>query len=415
MMALFCALLLAPGNWLLAEDAAPAQTAAQTNPPPSPEQIDSLVAPIALYPDELVSQILVASTYPLEIVQAYQWLQQHSDLQGQALMDAAKQQNWDPSIQALMAFPDVLKRMNQDVTWTTNLGNAFLASQSSVMDEIQKMRVRAQEAGKLTSTDKAKVVDTTENGRRVVEIVPASPEVIYVPDYDPAWIWGPPPIYYPYPYWYYPPPPPPGFWCWWGPTIVLGAFFIGWGGWGGWCWHPHWFSRTIVVNNTFIAVNHFHSIHVVNVSGRTVWMHDAVHRMGVAYPNRSLTQHYREPLRSSFPTHITVNQARAQFRAAGERIGSRPISPGVFNHNHTAFGGVEAGAAARTHSVRGYNSLNRMRAPTQGRRIGNVPAAGGNRGAGGWSGGGKNGGGMGGGGWSGGGREGGGWGGGGRH
>ena len=106
----------------------------------TPEQLDSLVAPIALYPDELVSQILVACSYPLEVVQAYQWLQQHPELKGQDLTTAAQKQPWDPSVQALVAFPDVLKRLNQDVTWTTNLGNAFLANQAGVMDEVQRMR-----------------------------------------------------------------------------------------------------------------------------------------------------------------------------------------------------------------------------------------------------------------------------------
>src|SRR5207245_10901841 len=126
---------------------------------------------------------------PLEIVQAYQWMQQHPELKGQDLVSAAQKQSWDPSVQALVAFPDLLKRMNQDITWTTNLGNAFLASQANVMDAIQEMRVRAQDAGKLTSTEQQKVMNTTENGRKVVVIEPANHEIVYVPDKDPVWIW----------------------------------------------------------------------------------------------------------------------------------------------------------------------------------------------------------------------------------
>src|ERR1019366_6889577 len=131
-MALVCVAMVAPGNRFLWADPtdtssppeAPIEASAQS-PALTSDQVNSLVASIALYPDELVSQILVASTYPLEIVQAYQWLQQHPDLKGQELTAAAQKQNWDPSIQALVVFPDVLKRMNQDVTRTTNLGNAF--------------------------------------------------------------------------------------------------------------------------------------------------------------------------------------------------------------------------------------------------------------------------------------------------
>ena len=118
----------------------------------SPNELDSLVAPIALYPDPLISQILVAATYPLEIVEAHQWLQRNPGLTGPALTQAAEAQNWDPSVQALMMFPDVLKRLNEDVTWTRNLGNAFLAQQADVMAAVQRMRMSAQQAGKLVST-----------------------------------------------------------------------------------------------------------------------------------------------------------------------------------------------------------------------------------------------------------------------
>src|ERR1035441_5801857 len=140
-VAILLAVLLLGSGVLLAQDQ-PAQ------PPPdqslSPDQLNDLVAPIALYPDPLLSQVLVASTYPLEVVEAHQWLQKNGSLRGQQLTDAARQQNWDASVQAMVAFPDVLTTLNQDVQWTTALGNAFLAQQSDVMTAVQRMRARAQ-------------------------------------------------------------------------------------------------------------------------------------------------------------------------------------------------------------------------------------------------------------------------------
>ena len=185
---MWCAAFLLAGPLAAADSPVPSPVASsppQTSPM-SAEQIDSLIAPVALYPDELVSQILVAATYPLEVVQAYQRVGQHPDLKGQDLTTAAQTQSWDPSIQALVAFPDVLKRLNQDITWTTNLGNAFLSNQAGVMDEIWNMRAKAEAAGKLTSTSQQTVTHTTDNGHPVVQIEPASPDVVYVPDYDPV-------------------------------------------------------------------------------------------------------------------------------------------------------------------------------------------------------------------------------------
>jgi len=129
----------------------PGQTDPQAQPL-SPDQLQNLVAPIALYPDTLLSQILAASTYPIEVVEAQQWLQQHRNLKGQNLMNEAQKQDWDPSVQALVAFPDVLTRLNQDIRWTTDLGNAFLAQQADVMASVQRLRAEASAAGTLVST-----------------------------------------------------------------------------------------------------------------------------------------------------------------------------------------------------------------------------------------------------------------------
>jgi len=197
----------------------------------SMNQLEGLVAPIALYPDPLISQILVASTYPLEVVEAYQWLQQNPGLTGPALTQAAASQNWDPSVQALVMFPDVLRRLNEDVNWTTSLGNAFLNQEADVMAAVQQMRVQAEQNGRLSSTPQQQVITTVDNGQPVVEIVPTNPEVIYVPVYDPVWVWGPP-VYYPYAHWYYPPVRSGLFFS---VGIGIGGYFgHGWGGWGGW-------------------------------------------------------------------------------------------------------------------------------------------------------------------------------------
>jgi hypothetical protein len=340
---------------LLAQDAPPPPPPGQTL---SPDQLDGLVAPIALYPDPLVSQILVASTYPLEVVQAYQWIGRNPGLSGSALTQAAQEQNWDPSVQALVIFPDVIKRLNEDVTWTSNLGNAFLAQQADVMDAIQRMRRSAQEAGRLASTDQQRVVQTTDAGQPVIEIVPANPEVIYVPVYDPAWIWGPP-LWYPYPRWYWPARPVfgAGVFFGFGPGIAIGAYFGGgWGGWGGWGWHPGWGSRTVIVNNTFINRYNFNSTRLGNVHGTTVWNHDALHRQGVPYANPALAQRYQAPVRQNLRTP-EAHGAPGAAAQPGERMGNRQVAPSNPNQNRSAFSGIENGQAARAHSDHGFASL----------------------------------------------------------
>ena len=214
----------------------------------SPDQLDTLVAPIALYPDGLLSQVLAASTYPLEVAEAAQWLQQNRNLQGQQLVDAARQQNWDPSIQALVVFPDVVNRLSSDIRWTTDLGNAFLAQQADVMNAVQRMRAQARAAGKLNSNAQETVTTETQGDRTAIDIQPANPQVVYVPEYNPEYIWGPPAYGY-YPPWYY-----PDYGFGFGPGIYIGGFFGGLG-WGGWGWGPNWFNCTIFQNYSFF--NHY--------------------------------------------------------------------------------------------------------------------------------------------------------------
>jgi hypothetical protein len=284
--------LLAPGWPARAQqDAPPAEREAYEAPPLTPQQLDDLVAPIALYPDPLVGQILAAATYPLEIVQADRWLQANRGLQGTALTDAARDQPWDPSVQALVVFPSVLDMLDRNLAWTINLGNAFLAQAQEVMDAIQRQRQRALSAGQLGSSPQQVVQQSTEAHRTIIEIVPPHPDVVYVPVYDPVTIWGPP-IYQPWaPFWY--PPPPVG--------AVFAAGFVGffvgfaiapsfyhWGGWGGWGWGMGWHHHAVVVNNTFHIRNNYRLPHNHIRSGPSPWSHDPRHRGGVAYPSRGV-------------------------------------------------------------------------------------------------------------------------------
>ena len=329
-------------------------------PPPnqalSPGQLNDLVAPIALYPDPLLSQIMVASTYPLEVVQAYQWLQRNPGLNGPDLTQAAQQQNWDPSIQALVMFPSVLKRLNDDITWTTNLGNAFLAQQADVMHAVQVMRMKAQANGKLRSTPQETVSTETQNGQTAIAIQPAEPGEVYVPYYNPAWVWGPPV------YGYYPPLIYPGldvgfsFW----PGVDLGFYFGGgWGLWGGlgWGWGPNWFGGGIIVNPYFFHRFGFNDFHP---GFGNVWAHNPAHRLGVPYPNRTVAARFggeggfrgaaafrgEEGFRGNgFRGNAAVGRTEGHF-AAPERESGR-----------SAFGGIRSGNETRMQSDHGFSSM----------------------------------------------------------
>src|SRR5438874_10047401 len=178
--AIICAVLLVPGNAaLFARQAEQSNTEQSVTVPP--DQLDALVAPIAVYPDQLLSQTLVASTYPLEIIQLQQWLEKNKNLKDKALASAVQKQNWDPSIQAMAAFPDVVKRLADDIQWTTDLGNAFLAQESDVMDAVQRMRAKAQSKGTLKSTEQQKVETKVVESKTVIVVEQSNPEVVYVP------------------------------------------------------------------------------------------------------------------------------------------------------------------------------------------------------------------------------------------
>ena len=163
---------------------------AELAPTIPPEELEALIAPIALYPDPLLIQVLAASTYPLEIVQLKQWLDENKKLKGKALVDATAQQNWDPSVQALAAFPVVVNKLANKIQWTTDLGNAFLAQESDVMDAVQRLRAKAQENGALKSNDKQKVAtETTHGGEQAITIESARRDVVYVPTYNTEYVY----------------------------------------------------------------------------------------------------------------------------------------------------------------------------------------------------------------------------------
>ena len=158
--------------------------------PVGPEQLDALTAPIALYSDTLLAQVLIASTYPAEVAQAGQWAQQNSSLQGAALDNALQQQPWDPSVKALVQVPTVLQQMNSRMDWNQQLGDAFLAQQADVMDSVQRLRQRAQGAGQLMTTEQQVVVTEGAGASQTIVIEQANPQVMYVPSYQPQVVYG---------------------------------------------------------------------------------------------------------------------------------------------------------------------------------------------------------------------------------
>jgi Protein of unknown function (DUF3300) len=221
----------------------------------STEQLQQLVAPIALYPDALVAQILAAATYPSEIAEAERWMEQHKDLKGDKLGKEANKQSWDPSVKALTQFPAVLANMSQNLAWTSELGDAYVNQQQDVTQAIQTMRQRAQQAGNLKSTSQ----ETVSTQGKTIVIQPAAPDVVYVPQYDPWLVYGAPlavfPGWYPYPGLFLA-GPGIGFGLGFGIGLFAG-FAWGWHGWG-FDWHGG--GRVVYNHNTFIS----HSTTIVN-------------------------------------------------------------------------------------------------------------------------------------------------------
>ncbi|RZU40743.1 DUF3300 domain-containing protein [Edaphobacter modestus] len=408
-VALLCVLLLLPGDLAAYAQSAPQQNAPQEQPAPPKipnDQLDSLVAPIALYPDPLLAQVLAASTYPLEIIQLQQWLPQHKGLKDKELVDAVQKQDWDPSVQAMAPLPDVVKQLAENIKWTTDLGNAFLSQQSDVMDAVQRMRAKAKDAGNLKSTEQQKVETKTVENKTVVVIEQAQPQVIYVPSYNPTVVYGPP--VYPYPPIVYPPVGAyvAGMAISFGVGMAMGAAWGG--GWGYGCgWHGGNNDITINRNNSF--VNNSNRTNVNRPSqqpagGGNNWQHNPQHRGGAPYSNRATANQYGGTARGDSTATRQANARQNQGQSGGrqqastmdrgsgganrqqastmdrgsgganrpqagtmdrssggaDRVGNRSVPSGGSSHGSGAFGGGSggySGSSARASSSRGSASM----------------------------------------------------------
>jgi hypothetical protein len=330
------------------------------------EKLDQMLAPIALYPDSLLAQILMAATYPLEVVQADRWAKANRNLRGDQLNDALDQKDWDPSVKALVPFPQVLSMMSERLEWTQKLGDAFLDQQEEVMDTVQRLRARAQAAGNLRDTEQQRVI--VQEG--AIEIEPAQPEVVYVPVYDPTVIYGP--WWYPaFPPFFFPPPPGlvivRGFGFWTGITVGRA-----WGhAWGHWDWRNHYVNVNI---DRHININRNININISRTNIQTTrWQHDVSHRKGVTYRNEATRERYGQSARGA--------ESRRDFRGFGQETKSRqapvttrqapagtkgqraPVTTRQgpdLSKDRSAFGGVGPGSDARIQSNRGFQSRQSM-------------------------------------------------------
>jgi hypothetical protein len=361
--------------WVFAQDQPTARIFRQ-------EELDQMLAPIALYPDSLLAQILMAATYPLEVVQAERWAGANRNLRGDQFNDALDQKNWDPSVKALVPLPQVLSMMNERLEWTQKLGDAFLDQQDEVMDTIQRLRARAEAVGNLRDTAEQRVI--AEDGEIVIE--PAQPEVVYVPVYDPTVIYGP---------WWYPAFPP--FFFLPPPRMVIGfhggiGFGIGvtvgraWGyAWGRWDWRNHYVNVNI---DRHININRNINISRTNIQ-TTRWQHDVSHRKGVTYRNEATRERYGQSASGvesrrdfrGFGQETKSQQAPVATRQApaGTKVQQAPVvtrqapaetrgqqapvatrqAPDL-SKNKNAFAGVGQGSDARMQSNRGLQSRQSM-------------------------------------------------------
>ncbi len=323
---------------------ATSQTQQQPYTTQTPEQLQQLVAPIALYPDSLVAQVLAASTFPDQVVEADRWVKSNPGLKDQALADAVNNQPWDPSIKALCAFPSVLGNMDKNLSWTSSLGDAYYNQQQDVMDAIQAMRQKAEQAGTLKSTSQQTV---TSGGNNTIVIQPANPQVVYVPAYDPWAVYGYPLVAWPgwYPY--------PGIW-YGGPFLSFGlGFGIGfWGGygwgWGHWGfdWHNHYalYNNGRYYSNSRTFYNRNAYYHNGGYNGRygAASTRSAFNNHG-AYGNNGRAGAYNS---ASRPFNGDTHAARGYGNAAGQS-----------GTHSSAFSGYNHGGQVRSYSSRGSSSM----------------------------------------------------------
>jgi hypothetical protein len=383
--------------------ATPASEAAKSF---SQQELDQLLAPIALYPDPLLAQVLMASTYPLEVVIAERWVKENPSLKGKALEDALRKQSWDPAVKSLAVFPQVLTMMSEKLDWTQKLGDAFLAQQKEVMATAQALRAKAVEQGALKDTKEQKVVTEVENNTTIVKIEPADAEVVYVPTYNPTVVYGawPYPAYPPY-YWY-----PPGYYYPYGGALLgfTAGVIIGSALWGNCIWGG---------GSVNINVNRYNNFNRSNISDGN-WRHNVDHRGAVPYRDKGVAQQYgrgqradaasREAFRGRAESGRQAIQrgevssrdlagrdlggrdaGRANAGAGNRDLGARNTSGGrdpSGTRSPTAFE-TNRGSQTRDFSNRGSSSIGSAR--SSGNLGGGSRASGGSRGGGGGRGGGR--------------------------
>jgi hypothetical protein len=386
LVAVLAGLLAVPEGALAQQSAPTPAPGAADQAQLSKDQLESLVAPIALYPDPLLAQMLIASTYPLDVIAAQQWLDKNKGLKGEELEKAVEKQSWDPSVQGLVSIPEGLKRLSENIQWTSDLGDAFLAQQTDLMDAVQDLRQKAKESGKLESNDKQTVETKVIEKTTIIEIQPATPDVVYVPTYSPTVVWGP--LYYPYPPIYYP-PYYGGAWVGFGIGIAVGIGIA-----GGWCCGCGWGGgNTININNNNNYVNHRNNQNGINRSGNSDWNHNAKQRGGAPYKDRATAQKYgggaRGDTAQSRQRQAQTRQASNRSAGGGagagsfdrsrsggggggaggnrsggnfgnspSRVGSRDVAPS--NRGSSAFGGSQSGSRSRSTSSRGSSSMSGM-------------------------------------------------------
>lgn len=393
-----------------------AQTGNGVDNPFKQEELDQLLAPIALYPDSLLAQILMASTYPLEVVQAGRWIKANQTLKGDALTAALEKENWDPSVKSLVNFPQVLDQMNEKLDWTQKLGDAFLAQQKDVMDTVQKLREKAEAQGNLKSSEQQKVIVEKETQTIIIE--PASPQVVYVPTYNPTVVYGT---------WWYPSYPPyyyytPGY----AAGAALFSFGVGvavgaaWGyAWGGCNWRGGDvdidINRNTNINNNINRSNYQNKV-TTGQGGRGEWKHNPEHRKGVSYRDQGTAQKFdrgasrdtqsREAFRGRAETgrqDLARGDAdQFQDRSGGGSRGSqdRPNADsidrgdaqqrrdsggidrggGEQRTDRSAFGSYDRGSQTRDSSSRGHQSMSSSRSGGGGMSRGGGGRGGGGRG-----------------------------------
>ena len=315
---------------LLLPFAAQAQGTSQ-QPAPSdqqllkPEELDALLAPIALYPDALLAQILMASTYPLEVIEAERWVTANKNLKNDALKEAVGKQSWDDSVKSLVATPSVLDMMSDKLDWTQKLGDAVLAQQPDVMDAVQRLRQKAQANDKLPSNQQQTVTTEQQDGKQVIVITPTQPNTVYVPYYNPSVVYGswPSPAYPPY---YWPPPAYVGAGLL-ATGLAFGAgYALGrWAGGGYWGGGMNWGGNNINVNRNV-------NINNINRGGGNNWAHNPAHRQGVRYNNANVAQKFG----GNRNAVAGGAQNRMDFRGRG---GNQVLQPGGGGPNRPNIGG----------------------------------------------------------------------------